>query len=70
MKWLSEKRRAVALAYAEAGMNVQAAARALGVSPDTVRYHLDAIKRRTGLDPKNFWDLARMLGLQRKEDNR
>lgn len=69
MEWLSGRRKEVAQAYADAGMRVAPAAVALGVSPDTVRYHLEEIKRRTGLDPRNFWELCKLLGL-RKEDAR
>ena len=66
MERLKLKQRAVVQAYADSGMNVCAAARALGLSGDTVRYHLAAIKKKTGLDPRNFWDLARLLGLRQK----
>ena len=68
MEWLSDTRRLVAQAYADAGMNVSGAARILGVSTDTIYHHLAQIKARTGLDPRNFWDLARLLGLSRKGD--
>ena len=66
--WMDEKRLAVLRAYADAGMNVSAAARQLGVTGDTVRHHLRQTKKKTGLDPRNFWDLAALLGLRRKED--
>ena len=68
MEWLNDTRRQVAQAYADAGMNVSGAARILCVSTDTIYHHLAQIKARTGLDPRNFWDLARLLGLRRKED--
>ena len=68
MVWLSEDRKRVARAFAENGMRVSATARALGVSNDTVYHHLAQIEKRTGLDPRNFWDLAHLLGLRRKED--
>lgn len=70
MEWLSEKQRAAARAYADSGMNVAAAARKLGVSADTVRHHLEQIRKRTGRNPKDFWDLAQLLGAHRKEDAR
>lgn len=67
MEWLNDTRKRVAQAYADAGMNVTGAARILGLTTDTIYYHLDQIKARTGLDPRNFWDLARLLGLRREE---
>ncbi len=67
MEWLSGTRKLVAQAYADAGMSITGAARILNLSNDTIYHHLNQIKSRTGLDPRNFWDLARLLGL-RKED--
>ena len=69
--WLEEKRLEIIRAYADSGMNVSAAARKVGVTTETVRYHLMQTQRKTGLDPRDFWDLvtlAALLGLRRKED--
>lgn len=63
---MSPRRLEVVRAYADSGMNVTAAARALGCSSDTIRHHLAMVKKKTGLDPRNFWDLARLLGLRQK----
>jgi len=70
MIWLDENRRRVLEAYADAGMKVSEAARRLGVGQDTVRHHLTATRTQTGLDPKSFWDLARLLGLRRKGERK
>lgn len=68
MVWLTVQDRRILQAYADAAMNGSAAAKALGLNLKTVRYHLDRIKKQTGMDPKSFWDLTKLLGLRRKED--
>ena len=68
MVWLTVQDRRILQAYADCGMNASAAAKVLGLNLKTVRYHLAGIKTRTGMDPKSFWDLTKLMGLRRKED--
>ena len=59
---LPAKEREVAIqtivAFTTASMNISAAASALGVHPNTVRYRLERIARTTSLDPRTFTGLA------------
>lgn len=43
-------------------------ANAVYKSRNTVTYWLAQIKKHTGLDPKNFYDLAQLVQLAGKED--
>lgn len=48
-------------ALADSGMVIQKAANAIHRYPSFVRYRIDKIKRLTGLDPLNFWDLHKLV---------
>lgn len=47
------------------GMNTGEVARVLCYDPTTIRYHVKKIRRVTGLDPKNFYDLGELLTIAR-----
>lgn len=49
------------LAYCN--MNVQATANFMNYHRNTIIYHLQKIKKETGLDPMNFHDLVKLLNL-------
>lgn len=42
-------------------MNATDVARAIFVHRNTVLYHLDKVKRQTGLDPRRFYDLVELV---------
>jgi hypothetical protein len=48
-------------AFAEANLNVRAAAERLWVHPNTVQYRLKRIEERTGRNPRNISDLLQVL---------
>lgn len=50
--------------FAENDMNATRAADALYLHRNTLLYRLDRIKRETGLDPRKFYDLAKLLGME------
>lgn len=50
-------------AYAEADMSATKAAANTHFHRNTLVYHLCNARKRTGLDPLNFYDLAHLLGL-------
>lgn len=52
-------------AYAANRMKNDSAAHELGVKRKTVNARLDRVERLTGLDPRNFYDLHKIL--QNKE---
>lgn len=58
---LTETQARIILALADNGMKVHAAAKALHYGRTTVDYHLLQIRRRTGLNPKNFYDLQTLV---------
>lgn len=42
-------------------MNVGEVSRQLFMHRNTVTYHLDKVKRQTGLDPRRFYDLVELV---------
>lgn len=51
----------IVLLMAECNMNIAETARRAYTHRNNVEYHLGKIKRETGLDPKNFYDLVKLL---------
>lgn len=50
-------------AFAGNRMKIRATGRTLGLAPMTMWHRLESIERRTGLNPKRFADLIRLLML-------
>lgn len=42
-------------------MNIGEVSRQLFMHRNTVTYHLDKVKRQTGLDPRRFYDLVELV---------
>ena len=59
----------IVIAMANHNMNVTDVARAIFAHRNTVLYHLDKVKRQTGLDPRRFYDLVELVKI-RDEQNR
>ena len=53
----------VILALANANMNVSQAARESFFTWDGVRYRMEKVYKRTRLNPRNFYDLAKLVGV-------
>lgn len=51
----------IILALAENNMNETKTARILFMHRNTVVYHIGKVKRTTGLDPMNFYDLHKLV---------
>lgn len=51
----------IILAYADSGMKAYPAAPKVYTSANNFRYHLEKVKRETGLDPHNFYDLIELV---------
>lgn len=51
----------IVMAMANHNMNVTDVARAIFLHRNTVLYHLDKVKRQTGLDPRRFYDLVELV---------
>ena len=60
---MTEKQAEIILAYAECNMNTVAAGRKIYMSEGNVSYHLTQIRKQTGLNPKRFYDLCRLVGI-------
>lgn len=56
----------IVVAMANHNMNVTNVARAIFVHRNTVLYHLDKVKRKTGLDPRRFYDLVELVKMAQK----
>lgn len=51
----------VVMAFADGRMNMREAARKERYAYTTVMYHLTSVRAKTGLDPRNFHDLAQLV---------
>jgi DNA-binding PucR family transcriptional regulator len=47
-------------------MNVSKTARKLYIHRNTVMFHFDKVKEKTGLDPRNFYDLIALVKMAKK----
>ena len=57
----------VVMAFADGRMNMREAARKERYAYTTVMYHLTSVRAKTGLDPRNFHDLARLVEVIKDE---
>lgn len=51
----------IVIAMANHNMNATDVARAIFAHRNTVLYHLNKVKRQTGLDPRRFYDLIELV---------
>ena len=51
----------VLLAYADCDMNAKQTSREIHMNSHNVDYHLDKVKRVSGIDPRTFYGLAELL---------
>ena len=58
---MTRRRCEVVLALADCNMSANAAGSMLYMDHSCVEYHIKLIKKITGLDPKNFYDLAELV---------
>lgn len=58
---MNETDKEILIAFAECNMNVCETARVLVYHRNTVDYHLKRIEEKTGLNPKCFFDLVKLL---------
>lgn len=59
--YLSEKEREIIRSLADCDMNITDAANKVFIHRNTFCYHMDKIKKKTGLNPKKFYDLIDLL---------
>lgn len=62
---MTDKDKEVILALANFNMDVAKTSRAIYAHYNTIRYHVRRIKEETGLNPMNFYDLHKLVGIAR-----
>ena len=55
------------LMFADCNMNAAEASRRMYMHRNSVTYHLDKVKRDTGLDAQNFYDLIKLVDMAKGE---
>ena len=65
---LTNRQKEIILAVAQCDMSLNRVAEMLYFHRNTVVYHCDAIHRNTGLNPRRFYDLEKLLKIVRCED--
>lgn len=58
---LDERDERILLTLAACNLNVSEVANRLYMHRNTVTYHTEKVKRLTGLDPRDFYDLHKLL---------
>ena len=66
---LTDKQCNIISALAFGNMNVAEAARKVGYHPTNVWYHISVIKEKTGLDPRDFFDLHELYKIAGGEND-
>lgn len=51
---------------AENGLDITPTSRAIYLHPNTIKYHLRKIQKKTGKNPKDFYDMCELLPLARE----
>ena len=69
MTELTDKQCEVINALAFANMNAEKAGRMLERHRNTVLYHVETIKQKTGLDPLDFFDLHKLFEMAGGNDD-
>ncbi len=63
---MTERQREIVLGYAECSMNAVETGRKLYLSYVTVGYHLNQIKKSTGIDPRSFYGLCKLVQMAKE----
>ena len=63
MSTLTDKEKEILLAFAEHDMNCSEAAMSLYMARNGFYYHFKSIEEKTGLNPRKFYDLIKLLGM-------
>ena len=58
---MNERERQAVLMMAECNMNSSLVARKMGCQRNSVIWALDKVQEKTGLDPRNFYDLVKLI---------
>lgn len=66
---MKDKDRETVLCYAESNMNVRETARRMFYHSETIRYRLRQVRKTTGLNPMNFFDLTKLVEMARGDES-
>lgn len=69
MSKLTRRQCDVISAFAFNNMTLDGAANELGCHRNTILYHLSVINKKTGLDPRDFFDLHELFVIAGGEEN-
>ncbi len=58
---MTDRQKEIVLLMAQCNMNASAVARKAYMHRSNVLYHIEKIEQDTGLDPKNFYDLVKLV---------
>lgn len=64
-----DREKDILLAFAHNDNSLKKTAQALYMTIPNVHYHIEKIKKRTGLNPRNFFDLGKLLEAVEKEEH-
>lgn len=64
MNWMDKK---VILTLADCNMNITQTSEKLYMHRNSVVYHIKRIKKQTGLNPLNFYDLCKLVSMAKEE---
>lgn len=67
---MDERYKAIIESMANNDMNTASVSRELYFHWNTTAYHLDKIREKTGLDPRCFYDLVKLVEMVNEEDER
>lgn len=67
---VSETQIGIIFALADCGLKTSRAARKVNMHRNTVIYHIEEIKKFTGLDPLDFYDMVKLLKKIQKRGER
>ena len=67
MSTLTDKEKEILLAFAEHNMNCSEAAMSLYMARNSFHYYFKSIEAKTGLNPRKFYDLIKLLETDGKE---
>lgn len=66
---MEEYEKQIILAYADNDMNAQRTSRHIYYHRNSMWYHFNLIQKKTGLDPRKFHDLVKLVAMAKEENN-
>ena len=64
---LTDTQKAIITSMANCGLTMNKAAKLMHYGRSTVFYHVEAIRKKTNLDPRNFYGMVKLLEMAKEE---